>query len=118
MTIPRDAIPLEDFERMEQGLPPRPKKIVVRPEPEMPKIENQINFADIPIEKLLRIQAVKKRIVKNWEGVRFIGYDAIIELREGKPLTGWFQEGTMEQLRRMPVIKENTDARLLGSIGW
>jgi len=116
--IPKDAIPLEEWERMQKGLPPLPEKKVVRPEPELPEIKNRVNFEDIPIEKLLRIQAVKKRIVKNQDGVRFIGYDAIIERREGKPLAGWFQEGIMEQLRRMPVIKENTDARILGSIGW
>ena len=116
--IMKDAIPREDWTRIDKGLAPLPKKKVERPDPIPPKVENQIQFKDVPIEKLVRIQAVKKRIVKNEEGARFIGYDAIIEVKDSKPLTGWFLEGDMMKLKKFPVIAENTDARLLGSIGY
>ncbi len=117
MTIPKDAMTLEDYERYEKGLPPLPKKKIERPDPIPPKIEN-LKFDDLPIEKLVRIQAVRKKILKNAEGVNFIGFDAIIEIKDSKPLTGFFFEGDMEKLKRLPVIAENTDARLLQSIGW
>ena len=43
--IPKDAIPLDDWERMQKGLPPRPEKKIVRVEPEFPKVENRIELS-------------------------------------------------------------------------
>ena len=114
--IPKDAIPLEEFERMEQGLPPRPKKKVIRPEPEFPRVENRIEFVDIPLEKLVRIEGIRKNILKNSEGVRFIGFDIELELKDSKPLTGWILEGDLYQL--LPFVREKTDQVLLHSIGY
>jgi hypothetical protein len=118
MVIPKETMSGEEYERWEKGLPALPKKKIERPEPIPPKIQNQIKWEDLPIEKLVRIQAARKRILKNEEGVTFIGYDAIVEIKDSKPLTGFFFEGDMEKLRKLPVIAENTDARLLSGISF
>ncbi len=114
--IPKDAIPLEDWERIEQGLSPLPKKREIRPEPEFPKVENRIDFESIPLDKVMRINAVRKNVIKNKEGVRFIGYDIEIELKDLKPLQGWLLEG--ELVRLVPLIREKTDQAMLHSIGY
>lgn len=52
MALYRDALPLEDWKRIDKGLPPRPKKKVIRQEPEFPQIPNRIEFVKIPLDKL------------------------------------------------------------------
>ena len=116
MTIPRDAIPLEDFLRMQKGLPPRPEKKIVRVEPEFPKVENRIEFESIPLDKVVRINAIRKNALRNKEGVIFIGYDVEIELKDSKPLQGWIEEGCLRKL--IPLIREKTDQLILHSIGY
>jgi len=116
MTIPRDAIPLEGFERMQKGLPPRPEKKIVRVEPEFPKFENRIEFEKLPLDKLARITGIRKNVLRNKDGVHFIGYDIEIEVKDSKPIQGWIGEGDL--IRLIPFVREKTDQALLHSIGY
>jgi len=43
----QEAMSKENWERIDKGLPPIKKVKIVRPEPEKPKIENEIKFDDI-----------------------------------------------------------------------
>jgi hypothetical protein len=113
--IPRDAVSLEDFERAEKGLPPLPKKKIIREEPEFPQIPNRIEFAKIPLDKLVRIEAIRKNVLKNKDGVRFIGYNIEIEMKDSKSLQGWIMEGDLYKC--LPYLREKTDQALLRSIG-
>jgi len=114
--IPKDAIPLEDFLRMEKGLPPRPKKKIVRVEPEFPKVENRIEFEKLPLDKLAGITGIRKNVLRNKDGVHFIGHDIEIEVKDSKPIQGWIGEGDL--IRLIPLIREETDQLLLHSIGY
>ena len=108
----------EEYKRWEAGLPPLPKKKVVREEPEFPKVENQIRFESIPLDKLVRIEAIRKHVLKNPEGAHFIGFDIEIEIKDSESLAGWIGEGDLYKL--LPFIRQKgeTDQALLHSIGY
>jgi hypothetical protein len=114
--IPKDAITEEEYSRWEKGLPPLPKKKVERPEPEFPKITNRIDFESVPLDKVVRINAIRKNVLRNREGIIFIGYDTEIEVKDSKPLQGWIGEGDLRRL--ISLVREKTDQLLLHSIGY
>jgi len=113
----KEAMDLQDWERMDKGLPPLPKKRVIIPEPKFPVIENLLKFKDIPLDRFDKLISARRRTIKNEDGVTFIGMDVIIELKgkrkAGRPLTnkeeevfesetirGWMQEGEWYELYR------------------
>jgi len=94
-----EAMPLKDFERMEQGLPPRPKKKVIMPEHEPPVVENQIYFKDFPANKeMIKINA-RMRSVQNKEGVRFTGFDLFVSFRDKTEISGWVSDGDFQKIK-------------------
>ncbi len=116
MVIPIDAVDKEDFDRAERGLPPRPKAKVIRKEPEFPQINNRIEFAKLDLKKVVRIEAIRKNVLKNKDGARFIGFDIIIEISDGKPLEGWMMEGDLFSL--LPFVREKTDQVILQNVHY
>ena len=115
MGIPREAIDLEDWKRMDKGLPPRKKAKIVIPEPKFPVVPNRIEFLKIPLEKVVRIAAIRRRVIRNEEGVSFLGHNVSIEVRDGKPLQGWIEEGDL--VRLLPHVRDLTDEAILDNIG-
>jgi hypothetical protein len=111
--IPRDAVDLEDFKRMERGLPPRPKPKVVKPEPEPPVVPDRIRFENIP-DKEIRDFAARRHSVRNSSGTIFCGYNFYLEFTDNKSISGWIDEGTLEQLKKR-IPQERID--LLRKIG-
>jgi hypothetical protein len=112
----QEAMSKENWERIDKGLPPIKKVKIVRPEPEKPKIENEIKFDDIA-KTFVSLESAKRSTVKNSEGVRFIGFDVSIlahpkgafgrpkELEKGvlappEIVTGWMIEGEFLTLMR------------------
>lgn len=112
MALMNEAMSKEDFERMEKGLPRLKPKRVDKPDPALPTIENEIKAADIPGGYEIHLESAKRHIMRNEEGVRFIGFNVVIELfpirqkrKPGRPkesesvelepmtLTGWMLEG-------------------------
>lgn len=115
---------MADWDRMEKGLPPSKVKKVARPEPERPKVQNEIKFEDIPIDDFVELEYARRNSVRNNDGMRFIGYDVSIILngnaplkrKPGRPVTkviekeevsnepktlvGWMQEGDFLSLVR------------------
>ena len=114
MGIPREAIDLEDWKRMDKGLPPRKKAKVVISEPKNPVVANQINFVEIPLDKVVRLEAVRRNVIKNDDGVRFLGYDLIIQMKDSKSKNGWMVEGDLMKL--LPHVRDLTDESILNSI--
>ena len=56
MVIPRDTVTLENFERMEKGLPPIKEEKPIRVDPDLPEIPNRLEFAQIPdVSKIKRL---------------------------------------------------------------
>jgi len=93
MAIMQEAMTKANFERAEKGLPPFKPKKVVRPKPEKPEIQDEITFKDITgFIKLLRAE---RKVIKNAEGIRFIGFSVEIEL-EGKKKPGRPKESEKE----------------------
>ncbi len=121
MPIMQEAIPLEDFNRMQKGLPPLKKKVIKKPEPEKPDIKNEIKFEDIPVDSFVELEYAKRNTLMNKDGVCFIGFDvsirlgaqAVLKRKPGRPpkikepvsdepgvLRGWMDEGNFFTLMR------------------
>ena len=114
MVIMKEAIDLEDWELIDQGKPPRKKVKPIIPEPKFPTIPNRIIFAEIPLGKVVRIEAVRRNVIKNDDGVRFLGYDLIIQMKDSKSKNGWMVEGDLMKL--LPHVRDLTDESILNSI--
>lgn len=113
MPIMNEAVSKEDFDLLERGIKPAKKKVTPRPEPEMPVIEQIVKVADIPENYTVKLEQAFRSIKKNKDGMRFIGYDVVIQLMpvppeekkagrppEPKTLTGWMIEGEFMALLR------------------
>ena len=115
MALMKEAMSKDDFERVEKGLPPFKPKKEPRPEPERPEVEGEITFEDIlGFIELLRAE---RKMIKNAEGISFIGFSVEIMLegkkKPGRPkesekeipieptvLEGWMCEGDFMELVR------------------
>jgi len=112
-----EAMSQENFERQEKGLPPVKRKKIERPEPDKPEIENEIKFKDIDTTLFNDLKSAKRNVVKNKDGVRFIGFDVVMSVYQkgafGRPkktengksvdpdiVTGWMDEGNFLELTR------------------
>ena len=100
MPVMKDAIDKEDWERQEKGLKPRPKPKVEMPDPEAPAVEKYLKLKDIPIEDLVSFSE-ERRVVPNREGVKFIGFDVIIRLKDQPAISGWMSEKDVLQLQKL-----------------
>jgi hypothetical protein len=120
-----EAIDKADWELLDKGLPIRKKPKVIIPPPKMPKVENQIVFADIPLDRFEKLISARRRTILNEDGIRFIGMDIKIEVkkRAGRPLKsenpesqsktieGWMAEGDWHILYRH--IREKIDFKVI-----
>lgn len=110
MALMQEAMSREDFERSEKGLPPLKKKSVPRPEPEKPKVKDQISLKGINFQGLL---SVKRDNQRNAEGQIFIGYTVRMEVKDGagvKTLGGWVPESEWQEFMRYHRGKINMEA--------
>ena len=111
----KDAVTLENFNRMERGLPPLKPKKIVKPEPVPPIVDDQIFFDDLPTDELFEFSArLRHPAVKNEDGVSFLGFDVYFESRGGEIAQGWMGEGEFQKLK-MRIQVERPD--LLVKIG-
>jgi hypothetical protein len=95
-----EMIPKEDFERMEKGLPPRPKREIVIPEPEAPVIEDQIFLKDFQNKEILTVEGSPKA-VKNKDGTRFTGFNLMITFRDKTVISGWLSDGDFQRMKAL-----------------
>lgn len=115
MALMQEAMTQANWERADKGLPPFKVKKTPRPEPEKPTVEDEITFKDIT--GFIELKRAERKVVKNAEGVRFIGFNVEIELegknKVGRPkesekeippeprlLEGWMAEGDFMELVR------------------
>ena len=110
MKIMLEAIDKADWDRLEKGLPMRPKKKVVMPEPDPPEVPDQIFLEDVLKEKFKTLAGARKRVVRNAEGVMFMGFDVSIDLEDGKRMDGWMSEADIRKLIRL--FKNQIDSRI------
>ena len=114
MSIPKDALSMENFLRTERNLPPIPERLPPRPDPELPVVEDGVKFDSIPDKKIADFSA-RQKTVRNKDGVMFPGYNFYVEFSDGKVIQGWLGEADFIRLKaRLPV--ERVD--LLQKIGW
>ncbi len=109
-----EAIDKIDWDRQEKGLPPRPKPKVEMTEPAPPEVPDQIHLADILKENFKTLAGARKRVVRNAEGVMFMGFDVSIDLEDGKRMDGWLSEKDLRDLIRL--YKNKIDSRIRGVI--
>ena len=110
MALMQEAIPREDWERQDRGLPPISRKAPPKPEPAKPKIDDQISIKKINFHALL---SARRENRKNKEGTTFIGYVVRLEVKEGarvKALGGWVPEADWMEFIRNHRGKINMEA--------
>ena len=100
MGIMKEAIDKEDWERAQKGLKPRPKPPKVMPKYDMPKVPNHITLDQIPIAEVIGFYSAP-RTVKSAEGVRFIGHDVTLNIKDKKPVNGWMTDGDLIKLGQL-----------------
>ena len=100
MGLMNEMMEEKDWERRQQGLPPRPKKEVVIPEPVPPVVENQIHFEDLFSEgkEVTDVQGHMKS-VKNKDGMIFTGFDLVISFKDDSRISGWLSDCDFQKLK-------------------
>jgi len=98
MGVMNEAIPEEQYERIQRGLPPLPDTAPRPTDFEMPKVQGQIARDKIKPDEVEKVSGVR-RVVRNREGVRFIGYDISITTKGDKVISGWMGESDLNWLR-------------------
>jgi hypothetical protein len=109
MPIMQEAVPKEDWERMEKGLPPINRKPEPRPDPENPKVDDQISLKKIDFQRLI---SAKRENRRNKDKVLFIGFSVRMEIKEGagvKSLGGWVPEAEWLEFLRINRGKINME---------
>lgn len=96
----KEAIDKEDWERQDKGLKPEPKPKVEMPVYDAPVIKDHLKLDDVPFEDLVSF-AEERKIIFNKEGVRFIGFDVIIRLKDKPAMSGWMSEKDVLQLQKL-----------------
>jgi hypothetical protein len=108
-----EALSKEDFDKVDKGIRLIKPKVVPRPEPKKPVVENEVKLSQIPEGYTVKLEQAFKKVLKNEEGMRFIGWEVLIELTpipkekgtpgrpfEPKTLMGWMIEGEFMALLR------------------
>lgn len=100
MAIMKTAMDKEDWERKEKGLRPRRKPKKEMPIPDAPEVKGQIHINQVPVGEVVGFFSTPKN-VRNAEGVRFIGHEVTINIKDKKPISGWMAEGDVIRLRQL-----------------
>ena len=98
--VMQEAVDKEDFERMQKGLRPKAKPKIKMPVYDPPTVKKQLVIDEIPIGEVVGFTA-QKRVVTNSEGVKFIGADVIINIKDKNPMKGWMAEKDLLQLKQL-----------------
>lgn len=111
----KEAMSKIDYDRQEQGLPPlKPVKVVV-PEPGKPSIPNEITMKDIPKNCVVKLEHADRSILRNAEGILFIGYNVVIEFikkkAESNTISGWMVEGVFLEFVR--IYRKDIDQQVI-----
>ena len=108
MPLPKEVMTMQNYRRWERNLPlEKEVKMIRPPEPEAPKVPDQIRFQDIPDQEIKDFGA-RSKMHKNKDGARFTGWNFYVEFTNGKKVQGWMGEGEFAKLKaRIP--RERTD---------
>jgi len=104
MAVPRTiktAISDEDYQRWDSGKRARPKPAPVHPEPAPLKGKKPLALDKISLDNISLAVSGRRNVKRNPDGVRFIGFDVVLQMKEGKDVEGWMTEGPYVELRRL-----------------
>ncbi len=85
----KELVDMDNFERWQAGKPLKAEPKPEIPEPKPPKVKDQLTAENIDADKVAAVLSGKRRVVKNETGVRFIGFDLVLKMKDGKKLAGW-----------------------------
>ena len=106
--ITKEMVDKADWEAMDRGEKPKKKSKPVHNNPEQPKVKNQIKASNIPLEELVSITG-RKKTIQDKDGIRFIGFEVSVQLRDKKLITGWMTDGDILYLQRMTREVQGVD---------
>ena len=101
----RDAVDMENYERWDKGQPMKKKVKPVKTEPLPPKIK-PLQVDPVTVDS---VSFGKRKVLKNPEGIRFMGFEISFTDKEGKTVQGWMSEDKYLDLKRELSWTINTD---------
>lgn len=96
----KTAMSEDDFNLWDDGK--RPKKAIPAEHPTVKplKIGGSLTLDKVKIENISLAVRGRRAVKQNKDGVRFIGFEVILRMKEGKDLQGWMPENDYIELRR------------------
>lgn len=104
MAVPRtmkSAVGEEDFRLWDEGKRSVKSLPKTHPEPKDPEIDRILTLDMIDIDKISLGLSGRRKVKRNPEGMRFIGFDVSLKMKTGKDVEGWMPESDYLNLRRI-----------------
>jgi len=105
--VMKTAVNTEDYKLWNEGKRPRKKVKPSRPEPKAPKVDNSIKLDKIKTNELVSVTKGRRHVIRNEDGVMFMGYDVGYQIEGQKAVEGWMSEADYVKLRRL-LFREGT----------
>jgi len=104
------ALGPEDLKEWEKtGRVPAKRKVAALPEPERPEIKDLIPKGKVKPENVKGAPTGRMSNRRNDEGMVFTGFNVSFELKEGKPVHGWMEDGVYCELRRLLSFEDDVN---------
>ncbi len=94
-----ELLDVDNFERWQEGKPLKKEKPPKMPEPEPPQVKNTLTMENLKIEDVGSIPSAKRKPVRNKEGVIFVGFDVVVNMKNGKRVAGWMPAKDFHEFR-------------------
>ena len=107
-----EAVDEADFEKLERGAPIKKVLKPVTNDPESPKVDDIIQYSPELENNLVQVMKISVSNKRNDDGVRFIGYEVVLNMKGEKILTGWMPESDYVTLRRSLTRKGMVNTNL------
>lgn len=109
----KNAVDTEDFNLWDKGQKPRRKPVASHPDPKRPKIDNLIELDKIKLDELVSVTKGRRHIIRNEDGVMFMGYDVGYQIKGQKAVEGWMSEADYVEFRRILFREGNVNVDVL-----
>jgi len=97
----KTALSEEDYNLWDEGKRPVKVPAPVHPEPKLQKAGKILSLDKIKLDKVSLAVTGRRNIKQNKDGVRFIGFNVALQMKEGKDVEGWMPEADYIEMRRI-----------------
>ena len=105
----KEALSQEDFENWDSGKRVKKEPPKVQDDPKRPKVADIIPLGKIKPEDVKGAPSGRIKTIRNEDGVMFTGYNVTLQLKDGKTVTGWMEDGLYLELRRLLSFEDSVN---------